>query len=65
MPPLVDIFTQLVCRRAADINILGGDYCALNDVDLLVNYPNRRVKLLFGGKWKFTRESGDGCGERV
>lgn len=35
-----------------DINILGGDFCKLNEVFLCYDYVNRRVKLYSGGKWR-------------
>lgn len=35
--------------HSRDINDLGGGYGKLNDGDRLLNYPNRRVRLLFGG----------------
>lgn len=34
----------------ADINLLGGDFCALHEVLLAVDYKSSKLKLLFGGE---------------
>lgn len=34
----------------ADINLLGGDSCAVHEVLLAVDYKNSKLKLLFGSE---------------
>ena len=30
-----------------DVNILGADFCALNNVEVVVNYKSKEAKLVF------------------
>jgi len=41
----------------ADVNILGMDFCNVNQVRPWHDYENRKVTLYFGGGWEPHRES--------
>ena len=36
----------------ADVNILGIDFCNVNEVSPWYDYKNQKVKLYFGGGWE-------------
>ena len=36
-----------VTSHFKDVNILGADFCALNNVEVVVNYKSREAKLVF------------------
>jgi hypothetical protein len=44
----------------ASVNILGMDFCNVNEVHLWHDYKDRKVTLYFGGRWELpTREGSD------